>query len=198
VENLAGHKLPTGYPSRRVWLHVTVRDRDGRAIFESGKFNPDGSITGNDNDQDPARFEPHYIEIRDPSQVQIYEPVLGDLQGRPTTGLLTAVRYLKDNRLPPSGFDKASAGKDIAVVGEALGDSDFGAGGDTLRYLVDAGSAQGPFRVEAELWYQPIAFRWAMNLKSYDSMEPKRFVGFYEATASGSGIVLVRATAQTN
>src|SRR6266516_7521908 len=27
VENLGGHKLPTAYPSRRVWLHVTVRDR---------------------------------------------------------------------------------------------------------------------------------------------------------------------------
>ena len=29
VRNLTGHKLPTGYPSRRAWLHVTVRDRAG-------------------------------------------------------------------------------------------------------------------------------------------------------------------------
>jgi hypothetical protein len=26
VKNLAGHKLPTAYPSRRAWLHVRVRD----------------------------------------------------------------------------------------------------------------------------------------------------------------------------
>ena len=26
VRNLTGHKLPTAYPSRRAWLHVTVRD----------------------------------------------------------------------------------------------------------------------------------------------------------------------------
>ena len=29
VQNLTGHKLPTAYPARRVWLHLTVRDRSG-------------------------------------------------------------------------------------------------------------------------------------------------------------------------
>jgi len=63
VTNRGGHKLPTAYPSRRVWLHVTLRDRDGKAVFESGAFQPDGSIAGNDNDADAARFEPHYSRI---------------------------------------------------------------------------------------------------------------------------------------
>ena len=34
-----------------------------------------------------------------------------------------------------------------------------------------------------------------MNLKKYDAMEPKRFVGYYEATASGSGVMLAHASA---
>ena len=198
IENLGGHKLPTGYPSRRVWLHVTVRDRNGRVVFESGALNPNGSIAGNDNDQDATRFEPHYTEITSRDQVQIYEPILGDPQGRPTTGLLTALRYLKDNRLLPRGFDKRTADKDIAVHGEAAGDADFTSGGDTIRYSAAAGDGQGPFQVEAELWFQPIAYRWAMNLKSYQAMEPQRFVRYYEATASGSGGMLVRSTAATN
>src|SRR5207237_3043249 len=74
VENLTGHKLPTAYPSRRAWLHVVVRDSNGRVVFESGALNPDGSIVGNDNDQDPLRFEPYYREITRPDQVEIYEP----------------------------------------------------------------------------------------------------------------------------
>ena len=95
VENLGGHKLPTAYPSRRLWLHLIVRDSDGRVMFESGAFRRDGSIEGNDNDADPARFESHYTEVTSRDQVQIFEDILGDPKGEVTTGLLTAVRFLK-------------------------------------------------------------------------------------------------------
>ncbi len=115
--------------------------------------------------------------------------------GAPTTGLLTALRYVKDNRLLPHGFDKRTADKDVAVHGDAEGDADFLGGGDRIRYSVAVGDAQGPFQVDAELWYQPIAYRWAMNLKKYDAMEPKRFVGYYEEMASGSGVMLAHAVA---
>ena len=81
VRNLTGHKLPTGYPSRRAWLHVTVEDAAGRTVFESGAVNDKGMIAGNDNDADPLRFEPHYEEIRQPDQVQIYESMMADAGG---------------------------------------------------------------------------------------------------------------------
>ncbi len=167
VRNRTGHKLPTGYPSRRVWLHVTVRDRDGQTLFESGSITPRGSIEGNDGDADPARVEPHHDEIRTGDQVQIYESVMADPAGAVTTGLLEATQFVKDNRLLPTGFDKMTAGSDIAVRGTAQQDSDFGAGGDIVRYVVAIGAARGPFRVDVELRYQPIAFRWADNLRQY-------------------------------
>jgi hypothetical protein len=196
VENLGGHKLPTAYPSRRVWLHVSVKDRNNRVVFESGALAPDGHIQGNDNDADATKFEPHYTEITSPEQVQIYESVMVDPQGVPTTGLLTAVRYIKDNRLLPKGFDKKTADKDIAVQGGAYDDPDFTGGGDKIRYSVTLGDAQGPFHVDAELWYQPIAYRWAENLRKYNAMEPQRWVRYYESMASGSGVVLAHASAQ--
>ena len=193
VENLGGHKLPTAYPSRRAWLHVTVRDRSGAAIFESGALSANGSIQGNDSDEDGGRFEPHYTEISRPDQVQIYETVMVGADGRPTTGLLTALRYVKDNRLLPHGFDKRTADKDVAVHGDAEQDGDFAGGGDQIRYAIATGAAQGPFQVEAELWYQPIAYRWAMNLKGYDAPEPRRFVGYYEQMSAGSGVRIAGA-----
>ena len=111
MRNLTGHKLPTAYPSRRAWLHFSVQDRDGHTVFESGALKPDGSIVGNDNDADASLFEPHYRQITEAGQVQIYESILKDEEGHVTTGLLAATGYLKDNRLIPTGFDKSSAGE---------------------------------------------------------------------------------------
>ena len=193
VENLTGHKLPTAYPSRRAWLHIVVRDRNDRVVFESGKLRPDGSIVGNDNDADPQRYEPHYRQITNAEQVQIYEDILGDPQGHVTTGLLTAVDYLKDNRLLPHGFDKGTTDRDIAVVGEARNDPGFTDGAGRVRYSVDLGGAQGPLRIEVELWYQPIGFRWANNLKAYNAPEPKRFNTFYDSMTQATAQVLARA-----
>lgn len=193
VENLTGHKLPTAYPSRRAWLHVVVRDRNGKAVFESGALNPDGSIQGNDNDADPTRFEPHYTRITQSDEVQIYEPILHNESGQVTTGLISATGYLKDNRLLPTGFDKQTAGKDIAVAGDAANDPNFAAGGDRVEYSVALGDAQGPFHVAAELWYQPIGFRWAHNLRPYKAEEPQRFVNYYESMSSATALVLARA-----
>lgn len=195
VRNLAGHKLPTAYPSRRAWLHVTVRDAAGTVLFESGAFHPNGSIDANDNDADPQRYEPHYEEIRDASQVQIYEAIMHDADGRPTTGLLSGVRYAKDNRMLPLGFDREAASDDIAVHGAATTDADFGDGRDHVRYVVDVSVVDGPLTVDVALWYQPIAYRWAQNLRDYDAFETKRFTAYYESMASSSAVVLSRDSA---
>ena len=184
ANNLTGHKLPTAYPSRRVWIHLKATDSAGHTVFESGALDQNGSIVGNDNDADPGRFEPHYAIIEATEQVQIYEPILGDPQGRVTTGLLTATQYLKDNRLLPRGFDKSTAEADCGVYGAAKDDTDFTDGSDHTRYLIDTGSAKAPFFIEVELWYQPVGFRWAMNMKPFQASEPQRFVRYYESMAN--------------
>jgi hypothetical protein len=194
IRNLTGHKLPTGYPSRRVWVHLSVRDAGGAIVFESGAVDASGRIAGNDSDADGKRFEPHYDEIRTSDQVQIYEAVMAGRDGTPTTGLLTATQYVKDNRLLPRGFDKATAMPDIAVHGGAAQDPTFTDSGDRVRFSVPV-KGSGPFTVAVELRYQPIAYRWADNLRPYSAPEPRRFVSFYDTMSSASSTVLSRATA---
>lgn len=189
IRSLAGHKLPTAYPSRRVWLHVTVTDDTGALVFESGAVRADGSIMGNDSDLDPLAYEPHYEEINNANQVQIYEPILADAQGRVTTGLLKGVRYAKDNRLLPEGFDKQSVDRDIAVEGAAFADADFEAGGDRIRYRIPVDS-RSEVTVAAELLYQSIGYRWAQNLADYRAEETDRFLKFYRETIDGAAVRL--------
>ena len=196
VTNVAGHKVPTAYPSRRAWLRFEVRDARGRLLFASGELRSDGSIEGNDNDRDPLTYEPHHQVIQSDEQVQIYESIMVDARGRVTTALLSGVRYAKDNRLLPRGFDKRSAGDDFAVQGEAKADADFDGGGDRILYQprLPTGVA-GPLRIDVALEYQPIGFRWAHNLEAYRSAaEPARFLGYYTAMSGGSATELARAS----
>jgi hypothetical protein len=163
-------------------------------VFESGAVEPSGRIRGNDNDDDAGRFEPHHLEITDGDQVQIYESIMRDVNGHVTTGLLRGTGYVKDNRLLPRGFDKATATADIAVRGGARHDDDFIAGTDRVRCVVSTKGRDGPFWLEVELRYQPISFRWAQNLRPYDAAETRRFLTWYDSMASGSSELLARAT----
>jgi cytochrome c551/c552 len=189
VANRAGHKLPTAYPSRRAWIHFAVRDGSGNLVFESGRLNADGSIEGNDNDADGTRFEPHHAEISRSEDVQIYEGILAGPDGRVTTVLLTASHYVKDNRLLPNGFEKATAEADIVPKGGAAGDADFVGGGDRIRFLVKTDEAAGPFEIRAELVYQPISYRWAHNLELKPSAEADRFLSYYKAAPLRSAVL---------
>lgn len=193
VRNITGHKFPTGYPSRRAWLHVTVRNRDNAVVFESGAVDDSGAIRGNDGDVDADRFEPHYEQITQADQVQIYEPILGSPAGRPTTGLLTATQYLKDNRLLPRGFDKSTAAPEIGIFGHAATDADFAGGGDRTRYAVNV-DGLAPYTVDVELRYQSIGYRWAHNLARYDAPEPRQFLSYFQSMSASSSVVVATAS----
>lgn len=193
VRNLAGHKFPTAYPSRRAWINLRVTDASGRVVFESGALQPDGRIIGNDQDADATKFEPHYAEVRSADEVQIYESMMVDPSGKVTTGLLSGARYIKDNRLLPRGLSRAAASDDVAVHGAARDDADFGDGQDTVRYRVPV-QASGPLTVTATLYFQPIGFRWAENLKAYEAPEPARFVRYYQSMASESALAIATSS----
>jgi hypothetical protein len=176
VENLSGHKFPSGFPSRRAWIRFWVEDGSGQIVFESGGYDPQGLILGNDNDLDPTQFEQHYFGIVQPEQVQIYEAILGDANARPSTALLGATRYLKDNRLLPAGYDRARAVESIQIRGRAVADEDFLDGKDRIQYSMSLGQAEGPFTVGVELLYQSIGDRWLEDLSFIAGEQIARFL----------------------
>jgi hypothetical protein len=187
VNSISGHKLPTSYPSRRIWLHFVVTDAEQNVVFESGAYEDNGFIIGNDNDVDGALYEPHYTEITAADEVQIYEPIMIDTLGVPTTTLLRASAYIKDNRIPPEGFDNAIVPHEIAVFGLANEDGNFGNGMDTVTYRIDVGDAQGPFTITSAMLYQSIGYRWAMDMQEFqtdDGSAPEidNFLNLYDQT----------------
>ncbi len=189
LQNHTGHKLPGGYPSRRMFIHFKVADAKGNVLFESGKPNEDGSIAGNIEDSDETKFEPHYDVISSSDQVQIYEPIMADTDGNITHTLLRAKTYLKDNRLTPEGFNKATAPADIAVHGAAVSDSNFDNGRDSIRYQVDVGGARD-LVVTAELLYQPLSYGHLQDLfNDSDLPEVSSFRAMFQRSSNKTEVL---------
>ena len=104
IKNLTGHKIPTGIPFRRMWIHLKVEQGIGNVIFESGQWDGTGKIINYNSD-----YEPHYDLIDSDDQVQVYEGVFVNTDQQVTYTLLRAAEYIKDNRLPPQGFSNNSS-----------------------------------------------------------------------------------------
>jgi len=188
VENLAGHKLPSGLPSRRSWLHVVVTDANNDTIFESGRPLAGGRIEGNDAedpDSFPLPYEPHHDTITSAGQVQIYEPIMLTYESTPediqvTYTLLRAFSYAKDNRLLPAGFDKSSASDDIAVYGRAVADENFIDGSDQVAYKIALAGATGKLNITVELLYQTLSYPFVTDPATTDTELVNRFIGMYD------------------
>jgi hypothetical protein len=181
VVNKTGHKLPAGYPSRRVWIDLQVVDGLGREVFRSGAMRADGSIVGVDADGNPGAYEPHHEVITGSGQVQVYESIMGDSDAQLTYTLLSASEYLKDNRLAPSGFDKVQAAPDVAVIGGAYQDVDFVGGSDVVRYRIPIEADSEGLTVIAMLRYQPLSSAYLDDLFEDDELPlVKRLAGYWQ------------------
>ncbi len=180
VRNLTGHKLPTAFPSRRMWLHLRVADAGGKTLFESGRPDPaSGEILGWNGDS------AHRDEIDNQSQVVIYEAILADSAGNPTNSLLSAASLAKDNRLLPAGFSSSAslpAGISFASI-QPIGtsnDANFAAGGDRVKYEIKNLPIQGPFTVTLEMLYQTIRPSEVSGFSPSGSAEEELFLRLFE------------------
>ncbi len=190
LENQAGHKLPSGIPFRRMWVHFTLKDESGNVLFESGGYDKDGNIIGQDKN-----YEQHYDIISNPDQVQIYEAVMADAKGSSTFSLLKADKYIKDNRIPPSGFTSKHPSYDTtAIFGNAKDDPNFnkdskgeeGSASDIITYRIE--NLKGnKFVIEAEVLYQTLNPAMLLYFEKYETPHTSAFINAY----NNSGIMPV-------
>jgi hypothetical protein len=185
VENLSGHKLPTGHPTRRVWLRVVVRDAGGRGVFASGVTDARGRILGADglplaSELGGGPIEPHRDVVSSADEVAVFQGIMADASGQPTFTLMRAARWLRDDRLLPRGWSAEHADAlATAPVGTA-GDADFLPGSDGVEYRVKV-PASGALSIEVELLHQPLSARWAAELFKVDAPEIEAFRRMLEA-----------------
>jgi hypothetical protein len=126
-----------------------VFSTNGSRIFESGGWDENGKIL-----RVVGSFEPHRSRITRPEQAMIYQAVMADSAGVATTSLLRAASYLKDNRIPPSGFDPAADPRIASVA--TSGDAGFRPGEHRLQYEIALACRADPVRVHVEAVYQSI------------------------------------------
>lgn len=186
VENLAGHKLPTAYPSRRVWLHVSVIDQAGQSVYETGGYDARGRLLGPDgavlpSEQAGGPLLAHQDRIEDPAQPQVWQSTMSDEAAQPTFTLLRGASYAKDNRLLPLGWrPEHPDGAATAPVG-TTNDPSFVAGADQVTVVVPAPPSGHSYSLQAELLYQVISPRWVQELSRFDTAEVAAFVRYWQA-----------------
>ncbi len=177
VTNLTGHKLPTGIPFRRMWLQLIISDQVGNIVYESGTPDSEGRILAN-----PNETFLHSDTIYSDSQIQIWEATPADVKGNPTFALLKASHFVKDNRIPPKGFDKTSPSYDTcAVYGNALNDANFGVGGKDLVFYQLPALPNGTYTVKANLLYQTVKPGLADYLKGTNTTEVTDFTALHQS-----------------
>lgn len=137
--NNCGHKLMTGMPEgKRIWLNVRFYDGSSNLLQEFGAYDPVNAVLNE-------------------TGTKVYEALLGlDPAMALLTGLPSGKSFhlvlvntiVKDNRIPPRGFNNAAfEAVQAGHVGYSYADGQYW---DNTKYCIPTGAA----RAEVKLYYQ--------------------------------------------
>lgn len=182
ITNLAGHRFPSGYPSRRLVVEFILKEANGDTLFHSGKFNENQYVIGED-----VPYETHHDLINNEEQVQIYEMVMGKENGDYTTILTYAHHPLKDNRLVPLGFSTSHIVYDTTLIaGLALTDINFnhldgveGSGTDNIDFRIPINGSMDSLIAITNVYYQSIPPKWMEEMFATNTPKITIFEAMY-------------------
>lgn len=149
VENLTGHKLPTGYPEgRRSWLEVKIVAMDGTTVYHSGAYDLQTSTRADDPD------------------LRTYEVKLA-AGGQEGFHFVLTDEILQDNRIPPRGFTPTPQTTPVGREYPMLEDGTLAYWDDaTYRISIPSDTVLGPATVTATMWYQTTSREYVEFLRN--------------------------------
>ena len=166
IINKAGHKLPTGYgEGRQMWLHVKIWTKVG-TILEDGAVDPETGevLVANPDDI----FEIHAL-------AEGY----GDLLDDDNDGVVTEHekefhfallnKVVKDNRIPPKGYNKAAYMAQGAFIVPEDEYADGQNWADREYTFTIPANARGDIKVEAKLMYKTFSNHYVEFLAEKDT-----------------------------
>ena len=183
VENLSGHKFPTGYAEgRRAWISLALVDAGGEEVFLLGGY-------------DAAKGE---IAASPPTHV--YRAQHGRWNGtaaEPGEDLARHDMILSDTRIPPKGFVPTTTTRPTGEI-----DYGDGAGGvrswDEATFTVTApAGVTGERVVTARVLYQPITRKYVEHLAEANVTDSsgQELLAIYESVGASPPFVVAKAEA---
>src|SRR3954447_13815935 len=175
VQNLAGHRFPSGVGFRRLFIELVAKNGDD-VLWSSGQTNADGVIIDRRTGKplpteffEHGQYQKHHETIGAEDEVQIYEELTLNAEKQFTTSFVRRDHELKDNRLLPLGWKPDGPQPNVMPKffldathpkGDAEHDPDYsdGKGGDTVTYRIHLPAGVDPSKVTvtATLWSQTI------------------------------------------
>ncbi len=185
VSNLTGHRFPSGVGFRRAFIEFLVYEKQGdqeKVIWSSGQTNDNGVIVGSNGQPLPSEsfqalpdgkqaYQEHHNQefpITRQDEVQIYEELAQDAEGKFTTSFLRRDVEFKDNRLLPVGWTREGPDPSLKHFfleatypkGRANADKVYlsGQGRSVVKYVVQLPAGVDPknVHVQATLYYQSL------------------------------------------
>ncbi len=178
VSNITeGHNTPTGFTGERlVWLRITVKDRDGKVVFQSGDTDPNGDVRDNESAFVHAGELPLDTQLFNLQSRFLVQNIRGGERERTVTILYstTALPFLRPTRLSLILTGESTVERNHRKGIEALGHriAKFEIDGDLL-------TGRGPYQAKIELLAQmfPINLISTIQVVGFDYGLSPRAVG---------------------
>jgi hypothetical protein len=180
VTNQTGHKLPTGHiEGRRVWVNVRFFDAAGTLLREYGHY-----------DHAQAELDEHSTVVYE-MHVGLSEDaaLITGLPAGPTGHMALADTIVKDNRIPPRGFNNAAyEAAGAPVVGWTYADGQYW---DEPRFQIPSGAS----RAEVNLYYQQTPRHYIEMLRDNNTTDNWGNILYNLWVQTGRGAPILMASA---